>query len=79
MAPAKAHFTTTEGGEATNEQFQVLDKDDRPVPWLYAVGQNGLGGQVLWGHGMHIAWAMTSGRLVGALLGLGGAGDKGVR
>ena len=28
----------------------------------------GLGGQVLWGHGLHIAWALTSGRLVGQQL-----------
>jgi fumarate reductase flavoprotein subunit len=32
---------------------------------LYAVGQNGLGGMVLWGHGLHIAWALASGRLGG--------------
>lgn len=36
---------------------------------LYAVGQAGLGGQILWGHGLHIAWAMTSGRLAGKVLG----------
>jgi hypothetical protein len=35
---------------------------------LYAVGQVGLVGQILWGHGLHIAWAMTSGRLVGNVL-----------
>ena len=34
-------------------------------PGLYAVGQNGLSGMVLWGHGLHIAWAITSGRLAG--------------
>ena len=76
LGPAKAYFTTTEGGAAINEQFQVLDKSDRPLPGLYAVGQNGLGGQVLWGHGLHIAWAMTSGRMVGALLARGGAGRQ---
>lgn len=68
LGPAKAYFTTTEGGAAISQQFQVLDESDRPIPGLYAVGQNGLGGQVLWGHGLHIAWAMTSGRLVGRLL-----------
>ncbi len=40
----------------------------QPIAGLYAVGQIGLGGQILWGHGLHIAWAMTSGRLVGELL-----------
>ena len=69
LGPAKAYFTTTEGGAAINQDFEVLNPDGMPIPGLYAVGQNGLGGQVLWGHGLHIAWAITSGRMVGALLG----------
>lgn len=68
LGPAKAYFTTTEGGAAINEQFEVLDSDGQPIPGLYAVGQNGLGGQVLFGHGLHIAWAITSGRLVAEVL-----------
>ncbi len=68
LGPAKAYFTTTEGGAAINQSFQVLDQHDRPIPGLYAVGQNGLGGQILWGHGLHIAWAITSGRLAGKML-----------
>jgi succinate dehydrogenase/fumarate reductase flavoprotein subunit len=68
LGPAKAYFTTTEGGVAINRSFQVLDEEGGPIPGLYAVGQNGLGGQILWGHGLHIAWAMTSGRMVGELL-----------
>jgi fumarate reductase flavoprotein subunit len=68
LGPVKAYFTTTEGGPAVNQQLQVLDPDSRPIPGLYAVGQNGLGGMVLWGHGLHIAWAITSGRLAGTLL-----------
>lgn len=65
LGPAKAYFTTTEGGAVINEQMQVLDAEGAPIPGLYAVGQNGLGGMVLWGHGLHIAWALTSGRLAG--------------
>ncbi len=72
FGPAKAYFTTTEGSAAINQAFQVLDENDRPIPGLYAVGQNGLGGQILWSHGLHIAWAMTSGRLVGKMLGTRG-------
>jgi predicted oxidoreductase len=68
LGPAKAYFTTTEGGAAINQSFQVLDDHEQPIKGLYAVGQNGLGGQVLWGHGLHIAWAMTSGRLAGKQL-----------
>ena len=48
-----------------NRHLQVLDQDGNVIPGLYAVGQNGLGGMILWGHGLHIAWALTSGRLAG--------------
>lgn len=68
LGPAKAYFTTTEGGASINERFQVLTDQGIPIEGLYAVGQNGLGGQILWGHGLHIAWAMTSGRLCGRVL-----------
>ena len=68
LGPAKAYFTTTEGGAAINQLFEVLTPEGAPIPGLYAAGQNGLGGQVLWGHGLHIAWAITSGRMVGKLL-----------
>lgn len=68
LGPAKAYFTTTEGGAAIDQRMRVLNDSDRPLPGLYAVGQNGLGGQILWGHGLHIAWAITSGRLVGRYL-----------
>ena len=65
MGPLKAYFTTTEGGARIDQHLRVLDAAGEPIPGLYAVGQNGLGGMVLFGHGLHIAWAMTSGRLVG--------------
>jgi len=68
LGPAKAYFTTTEGGVAINQQFESLDEQGDVIPGLYAIGQNGLGGQILWGHGLHIAWAMTSGRLAGQQL-----------
>lgn len=65
LGPAKAYFTTTEGGVAINQNFQALNENGEPIPGLYAVGQNGLSGMILWGHGLHIAWAITSGRLAG--------------
>lgn len=68
LGPVKAYFTTTEGGTAINERMQVLDESGSVIPGLYAVGQNGLGGMILWGHGLHIAWAMTSGRLAGKFI-----------
>lgn len=69
LGPVASYFTTTEGGAAIDEGLRVLDEDGKPIEGLYAVGQNGLGGQILWGHGLHIAWAITSGRLVGKELG----------
>ena len=68
LGPAKSYFTTTEGSPAVDRDCQVLDGKGEPISGLYAVGQNGMGGQVLWGHGLHIAWAITSGRLVGKAL-----------
>jgi succinate dehydrogenase/fumarate reductase flavoprotein subunit len=65
LGPVKAYFTTTEGGVRVTPRLEVVGADGRPIPGLYAVGQNGLGGMVLWGHGLHIAWALTSGRLAG--------------
>ena len=68
LGPVKAYFTTTERGAAIDTLLRVLDTNGLPINGLCAIGQNGLGGQVLWGHGLHIAWAMTSGRLVGKVL-----------
>jgi fumarate reductase flavoprotein subunit len=69
LGPAKAWFTTTEGGAKVNHKLQVLDRQGLPIPGLYAVGQVGLSGQILWGHGLHIAWALTSGRILGQSIG----------
>jgi fumarate reductase flavoprotein subunit len=65
LGPVKAYFTTTEGGAMVDRQMRVLDREGGVIPGLYAVGQNGLSGMILWSHGLHIAWAMTSGRLAG--------------
>ena len=65
MGPLKAYFTTTEGGAMVDRNLRVLDQNEAVIPGLYAVGQNGLSGMILWGHGLHISWALTSGRLAG--------------
>lgn len=65
LGPTKAYFTTTEGGVVIDKKFRALDSEGNAISGLYAIGQNGLGGQIFWGHGLHIAWAMTSGRLAG--------------
>ena len=74
LGAAKPYFTITEGGASINQKLQVLDPSGEPIQGLYAVGCNGLGGQILFSHGLHIAWAMTSGRLVGKILSEAGAG-----
>ena len=68
LGPVKSYFTTTEGGAAIDTSFRVLGEDGEIISGLYAIGQNGLGGQILWGHGLHIAWAITSGRLLGTVI-----------
>jgi fumarate reductase flavoprotein subunit len=63
LGPAKSWLVTTEGGVRINQNMQALDAEDRVIPGLYAAGSNGMGGIVAWGHGLHLAWAFTSGRI----------------
>ena len=65
LGPAKSWIVTTEGGVSVNERMQALDAKGKVVPRLYAAGSNGMGGLILWSHGLHIAWALTSGRKAG--------------
>ena len=65
LGPVHAMLTITEGGLAVDERCRVLREDETPVQGLYAAGGVGQGGMALRGHGLHIAWAMTSGRLAG--------------
>lgn len=65
LGPAKSWIVTTEGGVRINQAMQALDDEGNVVPGLYAAGSNGMGGLILWSHGLHIAWALTSGRQAG--------------
>jgi succinate dehydrogenase/fumarate reductase flavoprotein subunit len=65
LGPVKAYVPFTEGGLAVNESLQVLDREDNPIPGLYAAGSNGQGGVLLEGHGHHLGWAFVSGRIAG--------------
>lgn len=65
LGPVRAMLTTTEGSLAVDEDCRVLDEQGRPVTGLYAVGCMGQGGMLLRGHGLHLAWAFTSGRVAG--------------
>ncbi len=65
MGPVHAMLTVTEGSLAVDTECRVLAEDGVPIEGLYAVGGIGQGGMMLKGHGLHIAWALTSGRIAG--------------
>jgi succinate dehydrogenase/fumarate reductase flavoprotein subunit len=65
MGPAKSWIVFSEGGLRVNERLQVLSKAGEPIEGLYAAGSAGQGGVLLEGHGHHLGWAFTSGRLAG--------------
>lgn len=67
LGPAKSYVVLTDGGLAVNENLQVLNDKDEPIVGLYAAGSVGQGGLMLKGHGHHIGWAFTSGRIAGRL------------
>lgn len=71
LGPAKSWIVLTDGGARINSQFEVLDRSSRPIPGLYAAGSAGQGGVLLEGHGHHLGWAFTSGRLAGQSAALG--------
>lgn len=65
LGPAKSWIVFGEGGLRVNERLQVLRRDGAPIPGLFAAGSAGQGGVLLEGHGHHLGWAFTSGRLAG--------------
>ena len=69
LGPLYSWLMTTDGGLAVTPKFEVLHRDGRAIPGLYAAGIAGQGGVLLPGHGQHLGWAFTSGRLCGLELG----------
>ncbi len=67
LGPVHAMLTVTEGSVAVDEECRVLTERGKPIDALYAAGGVGQGGMLLKGHGLHIAWAMTSGRVAGEM------------
>ena len=65
LGPAKSWIVMTDGGAKVNLSFEVLDAEYNVIPGLFAAGSNGQGGVLLEGHGHHLGWAFTSGRLAG--------------
>lgn len=65
LGPLRGYLIQTNGGLRINERLEVLDRSGQPIPGLFAVGNAGQGGLALFGHGHHLGWAFTSGRLAG--------------
>ena len=65
LGPTKLLITFTDGGLAVDTSHRVLDAAGTAIPGLYAAGSVGQGGLLLEGHGHHLGWAFTSGRLAG--------------
>ncbi len=65
LGPAKSWIVITDGGARVTTRLEVVDKSGRVIPGLYAAGSSGQGGVLLEGHGHHLGWALTSGRLAG--------------
>lgn len=65
MGPVRHYLNFSDSGVAVDTRLRVLGPRDEPVPGLFAAGFIGMGGMLLEGHGHHIGWAFTSGRLAG--------------
>ncbi len=66
MGPAISWIVFSEGGLKVDDKLRVLNREGEPIPGLYAAGSAGQGGVLLEGHGHHLSWAFTSGRLAAA-------------
>ncbi|GAA2000544.1 FAD-dependent oxidoreductase [Microbacterium ulmi] len=68
LGPVHSMLTVTEGAIRVDDRLRVMRPDGSAISGLHAVGGVGQGGMLLLGHGHHIGWALTSGRVVGGLL-----------
>ena len=65
LGPIRAFTVLADGGLKVSTRLEVLNDDGHPIPGLFAAGSTGQGGLLLRGHGHHLAWAFSSGRLAG--------------
>ena len=65
IGPVSYKINFTDGGVAVSDALEVLGSDNQPLAGLYAAGFSGMGGVLLEGHGHHLGWAFTSGRIAG--------------
>lgn len=63
LGPLKSWVVIADGGLKVSEKLEVLTTDNEAIKGLYAAGSTGQGGVLLFGHGHHIGWAVTSGRM----------------
>lgn len=65
LGPLKACVTLTDGGLAVDTALRVARPSGDAIDGLWAAGSTGQSGLQLVNHGLHVAWALTSGRLAG--------------
>lgn len=65
LGPVSCFVRGTEGGLSIDTEFRIVGADGRPIDGLFGAGLFGQGGLMLEGHGHHLGWAFTSGRLAG--------------
>lgn len=65
MGPLYSTLTVTEGGVCVDDRMRVLRPDGSVISGLYGAGGMAQSGMLLKGHGHHISWVMSSGRLAG--------------
>ncbi|CAH0144991.1 FAD-dependent oxidoreductase [Microbacterium sp. Bi121] len=65
LGPMQSYITLADGGLAVDTELRVTTPEGSVIPGLYAAGSTGQGGLQLLNHGLHIGWAMVSGRIAG--------------
>jgi succinate dehydrogenase/fumarate reductase flavoprotein subunit len=65
LGPVRSWVIFTDGGLAVTDRLEVEGKGGNPIPGLFAAGVAGQGGLILEGHGHHLGWVFTSGRIAG--------------
>lgn len=76
LGPIRYFCNFTDSGVAVSSRLEVLGHGDQPVRRLYAAGFVGMGGTLLKGHGHHLGWAFTSGRIAGRNAALGALSEN---
>ncbi len=65
LGPVVSRQVVTEGGLMIDQNCGVLTTQGEPIRGLYGAGAVAQAGMTLAGHGLHIGWAVTSGRIAG--------------